>query len=44
MRAEIVKISSANPEASLIRYAADQIRAHTSPSSQYPENAKANIP
>ena len=27
MRAEIVKISSENPEASLIRYAADQIRA-----------------
>jgi L-threonylcarbamoyladenylate synthase len=27
VRAEIVKISSTNPEASLIRYAADQIRA-----------------
>jgi L-threonylcarbamoyladenylate synthase len=27
LRAEIVKISSENPEASLIRYAADQIRA-----------------
>ena len=27
MRAEIVKINSENPEASLIRYAADQIRA-----------------
>ncbi len=27
MRAEIVKINSANPEPSLIRYAADQIRA-----------------
>ena len=27
MRPEIVKVSSENPEASLIRYAADQIRA-----------------
>ena len=27
MRAEIVKINSDNPEASLVRYAADQIRA-----------------